>query len=111
MPKADWHHLYDTKRWKALRLYHLGTEPLCRMCKQADRVTTACIVDHVIPHKGDVELFFDDTNLQSLCKPHHDGAKQAQERNGYERGNDITGQPLDRNHHWNEGGGGSKAGS
>ena len=101
MPKADWHHLYDTRRWKALRLYHLGTEPICRLCKKADRITPAAVVDHVITHKGNVDLFFDDTNLQSLCKPCHDGTKQHSEHNGYERGCDARGLPLDAKHHWN----------
>lgn len=100
MPKADWHHLYNTKRWKALRLYHLGTEPICRLCKQADKITPAAVVDHITPHKGNVDLFFDDTNLQSLCKPCHDGTKQAAEHNGYERGCDASGLPLDAKHHW-----------
>lgn len=75
MAKADWHHLYDTKRWKALRLYRLGIEPLCRFCKRAEKLTPACIADHVIPHRGDEELFFDLENTQSLCKPCHDGTK------------------------------------
>lgn len=100
MPKADWHHLYDTKRWKALRLYHLGVEPLCRLCKQSEKIVTACIVDHVIPHKGNLDLFWDDENLQSLCKTCHDVTKQRQEHRGYVQGCDTSGIPLSRmNHH------------
>lgn len=96
MPKADWHYLYDTKRWKALRLYHMGTEPICRMCKQVDRITPVAVVDHVKPHKGDIELFFDDTNLQSLCVTHHNATKQRQEHRGHEQGCDATGIPMSR---------------
>ena len=101
MAKSDWHHLYDTKRWKALRLYRLGIEPLCRYCKQADKLTPACVVDHVKPHKGDVDLFFDLDNTQALCKPCHDSTKQKQEHNGYAQGCDAHGLPLDAHHHWN----------
>jgi 5-methylcytosine-specific restriction protein A len=100
MLSRPWQYLYDTKRWKALRLYQLGIEPLCRLCKEAGKVTPACIVDHIIPHKGDVDLFFDLANLQSTCKLCHDGTKQAAERNGYERGCDAQGMPLDGSHHW-----------
>lgn len=41
-------------------------------------------VDHIIPHKGDPELFWDQDNWQSLCKPHHD-RKTATEDGGFGR--------------------------
>lgn len=59
------------------------------------------MVDHIKPHRGNELLFFDPTNLQSLCKPCHDGAKQQLEKSGVLRGCDRTGLPLDENHHWN----------
>ena len=102
MPKADWHHLYDLKRWKATRLFQLGTHPMCCLCEEAGKLTPACIVDHIVPHKGDVDLFFDPNNLQSLCKSCHDGVKQKLERTGIRKGSDLQGQPLDKNHHWNK---------
>ena len=40
------------------------------------------MVDHIKPHKGDETLFWDETNWQALCKPHHDIDKQREERNG-----------------------------
>jgi 5-methylcytosine-specific restriction enzyme A len=101
MPKADWHHLYDLKRWKAIRLYRLGIEPLCRLCNAAGKLTPACVVDHIIPHKGNVELFFDLENTQSLCRTCHDGTKQKLEKTGIERGCDARGNPLSSSHHWN----------
>lgn len=96
MAKRDWHHLYDTKRWKALRLYQLGIEPLCRLCKQVDRLTPACVADHVKPHKGDISMFFDATNLQSLCKPCHDTVKSREEHRGHRQGCDASGVPFAR---------------
>ncbi|MDD4570646.1 MAG: HNH endonuclease signature motif containing protein [Tepidanaerobacteraceae bacterium] len=41
-------------------------------CLKAKRITPATVVDHIKPHKGDVKLFFDINNLQSLCKTCHD---------------------------------------
>ncbi|MFG1256325.1 HNH endonuclease signature motif containing protein [Xanthobacter flavus] len=38
------------------------------------------VCDHVRPHRGDPALFWDEGNLQTLCKPCHDGAKQSAER-------------------------------
>ena len=50
------------------------------MCLCQDIVEPADTVDHVRPHKGDVDLFWQADNLQSLCKWHHDSVKQMQER-------------------------------
>lgn len=36
--------------------------------------------DHKTPHRGDPALFWADGNVWTLCQPHHDGAKQAEER-------------------------------
>lgn len=43
----------------------------------------------------------DPANLQSLCKPHHDSAKQSEERLGYAKGCDVDGRPIDPAHPWN----------
>jgi hypothetical protein len=55
-----------------------------------------------LQHRGNPALFFDPSNLQSLCKACHDGSKQSEERRGYVIGNDATGRPLDPNHPWNK---------
>jgi 5-methylcytosine-specific restriction protein A len=72
-------------RWQQARLIYLQAHPLCVMCEAQGKVNAAQVVDHRIPHKGDETLFWDETNWQSLCKPHHDGDKQASERSGTER--------------------------
>jgi 5-methylcytosine-specific restriction endonuclease McrA len=38
------------------------------------------IGDHIVPHQGDDRLRLDPTNVQTLCKPHHDGEKARAER-------------------------------
>ena len=62
----------------------------------------ATVADHIVAHRGDLEKFFDRGNLQSLCKPCHDGHKQAQEHNadGILRGAGLNGAPIDLAHPW-----------
>lgn len=40
------------------------------------------VADHRLPHRGDPALFWDEGNLQCLCKACHDRDKQAAERRG-----------------------------
>jgi 5-methylcytosine-specific restriction protein A len=48
------------------------------MCKAAGRMEPATVVDHVVPHRGDQQLFWDEGNWAPACKPCHD-AKTARE--------------------------------
>ncbi|NGO63944.1 HNH endonuclease [Rhizobium daejeonense] len=75
---AAWQHLYKSIRWKRIRESQLAHEPLCRMCLEAEDVTVATICDHVIPHKGNIGLFYGGP-FQSLCKYHHDSTKHKEE--------------------------------
>lgn len=70
--------LYGTARWQAVRAHQLAAEPLCRMCLAEERVVAAVVCDHVEPHRGDVDRFWRGP-FQSLCKPHHDSAKQRED--------------------------------
>lgn len=72
---------YDD-RWRRARYAFLSEQPLCRACESTGRVTAAKVVDHIIPHKGDRELFWKRSNWQPLCKPCHD-AKTAREDGGF----------------------------
>ncbi|WP_122555827.1 HNH endonuclease [Pseudomonas viridiflava] len=69
---------YDSK-WQKARLVHLNANPLCVYCDRIGRVTAANTVDHVIPHRGDMTLFWDRSNWMSLCGPCHSSVKQAEE--------------------------------
>ena len=60
-----------TNRWLKCRIIYLRAHPLCVVCLKANRVTAATEVDHIIPHKGDPRLFWDESNWQSLCKSCH----------------------------------------
>lgn len=58
--------------WRKARAGYLAHHPICVHCEQDGRITSATVVDHIIDHKGDKELFWDKENWQALCKPHHD---------------------------------------
>lgn len=76
---SQYSHLYKTKRWQRLRAAHLAGEPLCVMCKARGRTEPARVADHIRPHRGDMALFLDPSNLQSLCFVHHNKDKQQEE--------------------------------
>lgn len=44
--------------------------------------TSKLVADHKRRHGGDHDLFWDERNLQCLCKPCHDSLKQREERSG-----------------------------
>lgn len=73
-----------TSRWQRARRTYLRSHPLCVHCQQQGCLVPATVVDHVIPHKGDWQLFWDEANWQSLCKPCHD-VKTATEDGGFGR--------------------------
>jgi len=60
---------YPTNRgtWRRIRAYQLKQEPLCRVCRQAGKLTPATQVDHIdgIANKNKPE------NYQSICAPCH----------------------------------------
>ncbi len=68
--------------WRKARDIHLANEPLCRECLKSNVFTPANVVDHVISHKGDMKLFWDKDNWQSLCKECHD-RKTVKEDGGF----------------------------
>lgn len=93
--RKPWAHLYKKASWKRLRARHLRDHPLCVACLQDGHVTLATVVDHKIPHKGNLGLFHNPTNLQSLCETHHNGDKQREENRGYSTAIGFDGFPID----------------
>lgn len=92
--RRDQNRLYDMRRgsaasrgynhrWMKARNTYLAKHPLCVMCKADGLIVCAEVVDHIIPHRGDQELFWDSKgNWQSLCKPCHNSPKQSAEKRG-----------------------------
>lgn len=66
-----WHRLYGTRRWREMRAAQLIAEPYCRKCAETGLRTAATDVDHIRPHRGDLRLFYNAANLQSLCHACH----------------------------------------
>ncbi|WP_312405248.1 HNH endonuclease [Rhizobium sp.] len=95
MARSVWHHLYQTAAWKRLREHQLAVQPLCEFCLITEDVTAAEVVDHRRAHKGDLELFHDPNNLQSLCKHHHDSAKQLMEHGKKVAVIGVDGYPIE----------------
>lgn len=69
-------------KWQQARERYLRDNPLCVYCERNGRITVPRIVDHIVAHRGDMVLFWDQANWQSLCKPCHDSVKQAEEAAG-----------------------------
>jgi 5-methylcytosine-specific restriction protein A len=72
LPCRKYHKLYTSTVWLRLRESFLRDNPLCIECKREGRHILATVVDHIIPHKGNKDIFYDASGLQSLCKRHHD---------------------------------------
>lgn len=70
-PLLEVRRLYHTARWLALRVRVLLEDPLCVVCAAAGQDVAAAEVDHVVPHRGDLRLFWDRANLQGLCSACH----------------------------------------
>lgn len=88
--------LYNNRAWRERRAALLLAEPLCRYCARLVRVEAATVADHVVPHRGDVELFHGE--LQPLCASCHSRVKQVEENGGYSGAVDLDGYPIDPGH-------------
>ena len=94
IPLADqpWRRWYGGMMWKRRRLAQLRREPFCRMCGW-----WADTVDHVTPHRGDLEEFQKGA-LQSLCRTCHESKKKTEENRGFRPGVGEDGWPTDPRH-------------
>ena len=72
-------------RWQKARAGFLLAHPLCAAHGERGETVAANVVDHIIPHRGDMRLFWDSGNWQALCKRCHD-IKTATEDGGFGRG-------------------------
>lgn len=78
-----WRKWYNSAAWRSLRWEVLTRDHFtCQMCDLIEPNTSKLVGDHKTPHKGDKALFFDMSNVWTLCKDCHDGVKQREERQG-----------------------------
>ena len=57
--------------WNKARKMFLNENPLCIECMREGVTRAGTEVDHIIPHHGNYELFWDQSNWESLCNHHH----------------------------------------
>jgi 5-methylcytosine-specific restriction protein A len=73
---------YDA-RWRKARETFLRQHPLCECpeCLAGKlRAMPATVVDHIVPHKGDQRLFWDQSNWQAMAKRCHDRKTRSDEK-------------------------------
>lgn len=87
----------NSAHWLRLRALVLADEPLCRSCAARGLVVPALDVDH-IDNDGDNNSR---DNLQPLCRSCHSHKTATTDRGRVKYGFDVTGRPLDPDHHWN----------
>src|SRR5688572_20756399 len=66
------------RAWKTARAIYLREHPWCVDCLTENKQIPATELDHKIPHRGDVEQFWNREQWQGLCRSHH-AAKTARE--------------------------------
>jgi 5-methylcytosine-specific restriction protein A len=63
-------------KWQKARESYFAKHPLCVECEKEGEVVIATDLDHIIPHRGDKDVFWDRTNWQGLCHEHHSAKTQ-----------------------------------
>jgi 5-methylcytosine-specific restriction enzyme A len=59
--------LLNSKAWRKASKAFLAMNPMCAECENKGKDTLAVQTDHVKPHRGDPEIFWDESNWQPLC--------------------------------------------
>lgn len=76
-----------SREWDLAAKAHLLQHPACVYHQMAawggkPRIVAAQCVDHLVPHRGDREVFWNRRDWVSACHDCHNGPKQALEREG-----------------------------
>lgn len=82
---APWRAWYGTDRWRRLRLEVFVRDHFT--CQRTGAVLVgkypapnSPVANHKVPHKGNPELFWDPSNIETVSKEVHDGLIQSEER-------------------------------
>lgn len=95
MRRPSAHQRGYTKDWARAAKVYLSENPLCRHCERLGQLTTATQVDHIRPHKGDRDLFWDVENWQPLCHSCHSIKTNTQDKGKSLPGVGVDGVPID----------------
>lgn len=74
-------------KWQQAREGFLAKHPLCVYCQREGRVMPATVVDHSVPHRGDMAVFWDSSLWQSLCASCHSSEAQKRDNQHMQRSN------------------------
>jgi 5-methylcytosine-specific restriction endonuclease McrA len=76
---------YNSRRWRKLREKIWARD--LYTCQQTGEICTgkhpagnSPVADHIVPHRGNEALFWDESNLQTVSKAYHDSQKQREEK-------------------------------
>ncbi len=69
--QSPWRKWYRSARWYSIRDYHKAKHPWCVECQKGGQLVEWTQLDHIVPHRGDYELFWAASNRQGLCDLHH----------------------------------------
>ncbi len=74
------------RSWQKASKAYLMAHPLCECqeCQDEQRILSAEVVDHIIPHKGNMVLFWDESNWCAMNGRCHN-RKTAKEDGGFGR--------------------------
>lgn len=81
---SQWHDLYNTSEWRTKSKAFLRKYPACCICGKPSKIT-----DHITPHCGNLDLFWDEDNWQPLCWSCH-SRKTLKENNYFHKPNHNT---------------------
>jgi 5-methylcytosine-specific restriction protein A len=108
---TKWQRMYESAAWRrasgAFRATPEGC--LCVDCRARGLIVASQHTDHVVPHNGDLRLFWDRENWAGRCASCHSAKTRADEteaRTGkrpLRRGSTATGEPIDPRHPWHQG--------
>lgn len=77
---TPWRKWYGLKRWKDIRWSVLVRDKFtCQLCDHIEPNTSLLVCDHVTPHRGDPDLFWNGP-FETLCQQCHSIDKQSQEQ-------------------------------
>lgn len=97
----SYRYLYKSRAWQSLRIStFINDNGQCRMCKAGVKLNAPngdprqMHCDHIKAHKGDTALFFDASNLRTLCASCHNSHAQAEDKGSKRQMIGVDGWPV-----------------